>query len=54
MEAKMIVAKELGNRIEGCIKEGVKVEKLEKARDKTGIPWEIESSIWPSERKRGG
>ena len=44
VEAKVVVAKEWGNRVVGCRWEVVKV-KIEKNREKTGVPRHIERDI---------
>ena len=46
VEAKMVVAKEWGNRVVGCRREVVKVEELKKKnREKTGVPGQIERGV---------
>ena len=47
VEAKMVVAKEWGNRVVGCRREVVKVEELKKKkqRKKTGVPGQVERDI---------
>ena len=44
VEAKVVVAKERGNRVVGCRREVVKVEELKKQR-KTGVPGQVERGI---------
>ena len=44
VEAKVVVAKEWGNRMVGCRREVVKVE-VEKNREKTGVPGQVERDI---------
>ena len=44
-EAKVVVAKELENRVVGCRREVVKVEELKKKREKTGVPGQVERDI---------
>ena len=45
VEAKMVVAKEWGNRVVGCRREVVKVEELKKKQRKTGVPGQVERDI---------
>ena len=45
VEAKVLVAKEWGNRVVGCRREVVKVEELKKNREKTGVPGQVERDI---------
>ena len=47
VEAKLVVAKEWGNRLVGCRREVVKVEDLKKKknRKKTGVPGQVERGI---------
>ena len=48
VEAKVVVAKEWGNRVVGCRREVVKVEELKKKkknREKTGVPGQVEGGI---------
>ena len=41
VEAKVVVAKEWGNRVVGCRREVVKVEELKK----TGVPGQVERGV---------
>ena len=48
VEAKVVVAKEWGNRVVGCRREVVKVgelKKKKKKREKTGVPGQVERDI---------
>ena len=45
VEAKVVVAKELGNIVVGCRREVVKGEELKKNREKTGVPGQVERDI---------
>ena len=45
IEAKVVVAKEWGNRVVGCRREAVKVEELKKNREKTEVPGQVERDI---------
>ena len=45
VEAKVVVAKEWGNRVVGCRREVVKVEELKKNREKKGVPGQVERGI---------
>ena len=46
VEAKVVVAKEWGNRVIGCRREVVKVEELKKKnREKTGVPGQVERDV---------
>ena len=45
VEAKVVVAKEWGNRVVACRRDIVKVEELKKNREKTGVPGQIERDI---------
>ena len=44
VEAKVVVAKEWGNRVAGCRREVVKVGEFKKQR-KTGVPGQVERGI---------
>ena len=45
VEAKVVVAKEWGNRVVGCWREVVKVEELKKNREKAGVPGQVERGV---------
>ena len=45
VEAKVVVAKEWGNRVVGCRREVVKGERVEKNREKTGVSGQVERDI---------
>ena len=45
VEAKVVVAKERGNRVVGCRREVVKVEELKKTEKKTGVTGQVERGI---------
>ena len=45
VEVKVVVAKEWGNRVVGCRREVVKLEKLNKSEKKTGVPGQVERDI---------
>ena len=45
VEAKVVVAKEWGNRVVGCRREVVKVEELKKTEKKTRVPGQVERDI---------
>ena len=45
VEGEVVVAKEWGNRVIGCKREIVKVEELEKNREKIGVPGQVERGV---------